>query len=442
MGDRVLRTVLPPGREDYEFARDSGLLQTLSARGQLVRAEEVALDSLPAEASRACYVLAHPRLEVPSYPYEWSFSGLKDAALLQLDIHLEALGAGLTLSDSSAYNVMFDGPSPIFIDYLSFRRYREGEFWSGHRQFCEQFLNPLLLTAFTGVPHQDWYRGALEGIPANLLARVLPLRRYASWRVFTHVLLQASMQKPSATVHAVRVSQMKLPLDGFRRMLESLRAWVASLEPSRHRPSLWAEYASSNSYTSTEAELKRGLVQQFASSVRPRLLLDLGCNTGEYSKAALTAGAVTAIGWESDHGALDASHARAKAEGFRLLPLYADPMNPSPSQGWDLRERGSLPDRIAADAVFALAFIHHLAIARNVPLEAVVAWVMERSPQGILEFVPKADPMVQRLLQLRADIFPDYSEEAFLAHVASRGEVVRSVRLPRSGRLLVWYRRR
>jgi ribosomal protein L11 methylase PrmA len=330
----------------------------------------------------------------------------------------------------------------VFIDYLSFRRYREGEFWAGHRQFCEQYLNPLLLTAFNGVPFQPWYRGAMEGIPPNHLARVLPWRKRWSWRVFTHVVLQASLQKPSTTDEAAAATRRKLPLAGLRHILASLRGWVQTLEPSERRPSVWTGYASDNSYSATEAELKRGFVERFAGQVRPALLLDIGCNTGEYSKAALAAGAAAAIGWESDPGALDGAYLRAKAEGLRFLPLCADAVNPSPGQGWAGQERPALPERVQADAVLGLALIHHMAIARNVPLDAVLDWLIDRAPHGIIEFVPKTDPMVRHLLKLREDIFADYSEEAFLHRIRERGEIVESLRLPTSHRLLVWYRRR
>lgn len=442
MGDRVLRTVLPPGRADYEFVRNSGLPKRLVERGWLIEGREVPVDAIPDAGTAPSYVIEHPRLAVVSYPYEWSFPALRDAALLQLDLHLEALNAGVTLSDASAYNVMFDGPKPVFIDYLSFRKYRDGEFWAGHRQFCEQYLNPLLLTACNGVPFQPWYRGALEGLSPEVLARVLPFRKRWSWRVFTHVMLQASMQKSGTADEAAKISRIKLPLTSLRGMLSSLRGWVAGLEPSTTRPSVWTGYASDNSYTASEAELKRAFVQRFASQVRPKLLLDIGCNTGDYSQAALSAGAESAIGWESDPGALDGAYLRARSEGLRLLPLCADAVNPSPGQGWAGRERAPLVDRVRADAVLGLALIHHMTIARNVPLDAVIEWLMARAPQGIIEFVPKSDPMVRHLLKLREDIFADYSEEAFVACIGLRGEIVESQRLPSSNRLLVWYRRR
>jgi len=433
--------VLPHGREDYEFVRDTGLLQELQDRGDLIRAEPVDRDILAAEAPDACYVLAHPRLGVVSFPYEWSFPALKDAALLQLNVHLAALERGVTLSDASAYNIQFEGPRAVFIDYLSFGRYREGEFWNGHRQFCEQFLNPLLLTSLTGVPFQAWYRGNLHGISPVELAPLLPMRRRLSWRVFMHVVLQSRLQTPKVADEATRVSRMKLPLEGYKRMLTSLRDWISGLTPSRHRTTQWEGYATDNTYSEGDARRKQAFVAEFVAGVQPRLLLDLGCNTGEYSAVAVRAGARSVVGLEADHGALDAAYHRARAGGLPVLPLYCDALNPSPSQGWAGRERPGLTERLHADAVLALALIHHMAIAHNVPLGQVVDWIIDFASAGVIEFVPKSDPMAQRLLQLRRDIFADYVEDAFLAHVKRRAEVVATLRLEQSDRLLVWYRR-
>jgi hypothetical protein len=186
---RVVRTVTAHAAAEYEFARDAGLLRTLAEHGRLIASCEVDPALLGSAAAGARHVLEHPRLAFISFPYEWSFPLLKRAALAHLDLHLDLLERDLTLSDASAYNVQFQGVRPIFIDVLSIRRYRAGEYWVGHRQFCEQFLNPLLLRALLGVAHNAWYRGSLEGIPTRDLARLLPLGKRLSWNVLSQVVL-------------------------------------------------------------------------------------------------------------------------------------------------------------------------------------------------------------------------------------------------------------
>jgi ribosomal protein L11 methylase PrmA len=443
LGDRVLRTVMPRAAADFEFVRSTGVLERLIAEGAAIAEQSVDPSALPAGFEAARYIVQHPKLPFVSYPYEWCFTGLKRAALLHLDIHIRCLEQDVTLSDASAYNIQFLGPKPIFIDSLSFRRYHEGEFWIGHRQFCEQFLNPLLLRALFGVPHNAWYRGGLEGIPSAELSRLLPLRRKLSWNVLSNVVMPASFQRAATGGADADIPKTsRLPRATMQRMLERLRTWIAALEPADRGKTVWSDYADHTSYDADDIERKRMVIAEFTASVRPRLLWDIGCNTGDYAKVALQAGAAYAVGFDFDQGALDTAFARAVSERLSFLPLYLDLANPTPSQGWAERERRGLADRASADAILGLALVHHLAIGRNIPLEEVVDWLVGLAPNGIIEFVPKSDPMVQRLLRLREDIFDDYAEEVFAKHLQAKAEIVRAVKVSASDRRLFWFARR
>ncbi len=441
---RIFRTVSRVAAEDFEFVRRTPFYEAAVSSGRLVDAR--LLDAADAReiSPDAVHVVEHPRLPFISYPYEWPFPALKAAALLHLDLHLDALASGVTLSDASAYNVQFAGARPVFIDTLSLRQYRPGELWAGHRQFCEQFLNPLLLRAFLGVPHNAWYRGAQEGILTADLRRLLPLRRKLSRRVGTHVVLQDVLQGSVGKrrdVSASTVRQAGLPLAGLRNMLSGLRDWIGGLRPADKSATTWRDYARSHSYTSEEAAGKRSAIQSFVRTRGAERVWDIGCNTGDYSVSALEAGARHVIGFDFDQGALELAFERAAEGGLDMLPLFLDAANPSPSQGWAQGERPGLQQRAGADAVVAVAFVHHLAIARNVPLAAVVGWLVGLAPRGVIEFVPKADPMVQELLRFRPDIFPDYHEEAFLAHVGAVARVEGTTRTSSAGRLLVEFTR-
>lgn len=263
-GGRVFRTVMPCAAEDFDFVRSTGLIEKLVSEGRLIPETHAGDHILGDAAAGARYVLEHPALPFISYPYEWPFAALKAAALLHLDVHLTALEHGVNLSDATAYNVQFRGAEPVFIDSLSFRRYRDGEFWLGHRQFCEQFLNPLLLRALAGVAHNGWYRGEMEGISAQALSRVLPLRRKLSPRVLTHVVLQARLQSAKGNQDRAKrvVSQRRLPLAGFKQILKGLRKWIARLEPHGGEKSVWLDYVEDNSYTSQESQKKREFVHK------------------------------------------------------------------------------------------------------------------------------------------------------------------------------------
>ncbi|MCC6948214.1 MAG: class I SAM-dependent methyltransferase [Bradyrhizobiaceae bacterium] len=387
--------------------------------------------------------MEHPRIPFISYPYEWSFAVHRAAALLHLDLHLEALNSGFTLSDASAYNVQFRGTRPVFIDHLSLRPYREGELWTGHRQFCMQFLNPLILWSRMRVQPNHWFRGSLEGIAPEELALLLPLRERLSWTIFTHVVAQASLQRRQIAAGKEKESlkRAQLSKNALLGMLSGLRRYISRMR-SADEQTVWADYAAKTSYSAEEAATKRDFVEKVVRAVKPALLFDLGCNTGDYSDVALKAGAGYVVGFDFDHATLDRAFERFDNDLRPFLPLWMDAANPSPSQGWAQAERRGLQQRASADALVALAFVHHLAIGRNVPLQSVVEWIMGLAPTGVIEFPSKTDSMVQRLLAHREDIFADYCEEAFLGAVMKRGRVVETRRVSDNGRLLVWYDRR
>jgi ribosomal protein L11 methylase PrmA len=438
----VLRTVMPSAAKDFEFVEASGLIPSLVERGMLIPQSHLSLELLGAAVGDAAYLLEHPKLDFISHPYEWPFRGLQAAALLQLDLYLEALKRDVTLSDATAYNIQFEGVRPVFIDRLSFRRYEDGQFWLGHRQFCEQFLNPLLLRALFGIPHNAWYRGSPEGIGAAELSALLPLRKKFSWRVLTNVVMQGSLQKTrSSDAHQAVAGKLKFPKPAFERLLKGLRTWIASLQPADRQPTTWQEYARHNSYRDTEAQAKRKFVARFVSENKPRTVWDIGCNTGDYSAAALEAGARSVIGFDFDQGALDLAFDRAKSENLAFTPLFLDVTNPAPDQGWGQAERRGLRARAKADAVLALALIHHVAISKNVPLGDVVSWLTDMAPRGVIEFVPKTDPMVVELLRLREDIFPNYNEEHFVKCLEERARIVTSEVVSASGRKLFAFER-
>ena len=233
----------------------------------------------------------------------------------------------------------------------------------------------------------------------------------------------------------------KLSKHAFQRILSGLRKWISRLEPRDRDKTVWTDYSDEHSYAPEDVQKKQAFIAEFVRATRPELIWDIGCNTGDYSLTALAAGARFAVGFDSDQSALDKGFARAQREGHKFLPLFLDAANPPPSQGWGEAERMGLRRRAEADALLALALVHHLAVARNVPLDRLVGWLVDLAPSGIVEFVPKSDPMVQELLRLREDIFDDYTPESFERVLRSHAEVVKSVPVSSSGRRLFWFRR-
>lgn len=443
-GSRVLRALRGQGVERLGGFLGSELARSLVAAGCLVGTRDVSgeLDRLGAAGFEA--LLEHEPVAFVSYPYEWTFELLQAAALLHLDIQLEALAHGFALADASAYNIQFRGPCPVFVDVLSFRRYVDGELWAAQRQFCEQFLNPLLLDAARGVPHNAWFRGALEGIDMDSIAALLPARYWLSPRALIHVLLPALNQRRVARQgerRAVeRIRAARLPRGRFRALLVQLRDWIAALRPRRAR-SAWADYERTRTYDPAELAAKRRFVAEFAAATRPARLWDFGCNDGEFLEVALAHGAASAVGFDADHGALALAYRRARDRKLDLLPLYLDAANPSPGQGWQGQERDPIEARGKPDAITALALQHHLALGRNIPLPEVVRHLTGFAPRGVIEFVHKSDPTAQRMIALKGDLFPDYHEDAFRAVLQAEARIVRREVICAAGRTLYWFER-
>jgi ribosomal protein L11 methylase PrmA len=427
--------------DSFSQASQSGVLRRLVEQGKLVDFADVTEKAPALGLEQARVLLSHPRIPFISYPYEWSFSLHKAAALFHLDLQLDLLAEGFTLSDATAYNVQFDGTRPVFIDHLSVRPYVDGEIWAGHRQFCMQFLNPLLMWSLLDVPPNHWFRGSLEGIAPEELARILPLRKRLSWTVLTHVVAQAAIQNRSvkATTGSAQYRDARLPRTGFEGILRGLRSTIAKLEVPSHR-TVWGEYAGNTSYGAPEAQEKHRFVKEMVAATKPDLLYDLGCNSGDYSKSALEAGARKVIGFDFDHGALEIAYRRAREDNLDLLPVWLDAANPSPAQGWGQAERMGMSARAKPQALLALAFVHHIAIGRNVPLEMATDWLVSLAPAGVIEFPHKEDPMVQVLLSQRPDIFPEYDNAAFAKILSARARIVKAADVLPT-RTLYWFER-
>lgn len=438
---KVYRSILPAGVANFRAACDSGFLQAATADGRLIEGREVDRSVLAVEEPAAEHVIEHPRLPFISYPYCWSFYGLRAAALLTLDLHIDALDHGLTLSDASAYNVQFNGPRPIFIDYLSLIRYEEGQVWLGYRQFCEQFLNALLLTAKTGVSFQPWYRGTLEGIPTGDLAALLPFRSKLHPLVALHTVLQGRLQRSVSAQQTSKAQTIRLSRAALKNNLRSMRGFVAGLRPPVAHNTPWQEYERNAQYSTEEREQKARFVSRIVAATGARTVWDLGCNSGAYSEISLQSGAELAIGFEPDPGALNAAFRRAESRQLNFLPLSVDLTNPSPSSGWMQRERQGIQQRANADLVLCLALLHHLVIGRNLPLAEVLAWLVSLAPNGVVEFVPKADPMAQQLLTWKPAIAPDYELDTLRTMLGALARITREEVVTASGRTLFAYSR-
>jgi ribosomal protein L11 methylase PrmA len=438
---RPYRQIQEGFASDWDAFAGSALERRLIDSGRLLPYESVSLDL--AELPGAHAVIAPEPIEFVSYPYEWTFGELKDAALLTLDAQLDALADGWTLRDASAFNVQFRAGRPILIDSLSFEAHEDGTPWVAYRQFCEHFLAPLALMAKRDVRLAGLLRTDIDGVPLDLAAQLLPWRTRLNFGLLSHVHLHARSQ----VRHAGNEDEGKaarsatIPRSRLVALIGNLRSTVKGLDWTPEGTE-WADYADHTSYADAATADKARLVASFVGQVPGPRAWDLGANTGRYSRIVADTGK-RVLAFDIDPAAAE-QHYRALRKDGRTdtLPLVLDLANPSPGLGWASRERRSLIERTDADVVMALALIHHLAISRNVPLPMVLGLFADLAPWSIVEFVPKEDPMVRHLLASRKDVFPDYHLDEFRQAAGDRFEIVAEEPIRDSPRVLFLLRRR
>jgi hypothetical protein len=393
----------------YDRLMASGLYAALKERGWIIRHREV--DRPAPEPETAHRVIEPDRVPFISYPYEWSFGQYRSAALLTLDIQKMALEHGMTLKDASAYNIQFLGSRPVLIDSLSFAIYEEGSPWVAYRQFCQHFLAPLALMSYRDVRLGQVMRTEIDGPALDLACALLPRRARLRFPLLAHLFLHARSQKSKARSQTPRTAYRVSPL-ALQGLIASLRKGVDRLR--RTLPDTeWGDYYAATNYTAASHEHKAELVSAYLDRIEPASVWDLGANTGRFSRIASGRGVPT-VAFDIDPTAVEKNYRKAAQDGDELLlPLRLDLANPSPALGWGHEERQSLLDRGPADAVMALALVHHLAIGNNVPLERVARFLSRLGHHLIVEFVPKKDSQVERLLATREDVFPDYHQDGF-----------------------------
>jgi ribosomal protein L11 methylase PrmA len=436
----IYRQVNHTFAEEFEACESAGLYGELSSADLLIGHERVALDFAVTPEAHA--VLRPARIDFISYPYEWSFGELKDAALLTLEVQKRALQRGFVLRDASAYNVQFRDGRPVFIDTLSFERRAEGQPWRAYKQFCEHFLVPLALMSHTDVRCQQLLRAHLDGIPLDLGSHLLPSRAWLMPSLLLHIHLHARAahryrEASVSTVAGTRTVSTRTLVG----LTDSLRGAIERLD-WRPTGTQWADYAHDHNYTEAALEAKRQLVRDFVAASRPRTVWDIGGNTGMFSRVA-RAVAPSVVCFDIDPAAVEINYRQVRSTAETgILPLLLDMMNPSPSLGWANEERQSLEARGPVDTVMALALVHHLAIANNVPLPRVAEAFARLGRTLVIEFVPKSDSQVVRLLRNRPDIFPDYSQKGFEQAFEESFVIEAREPIPGSERALYRMRRR
>jgi hypothetical protein len=437
-GNSLYRQINTVYKDNYDHFMNSGLYQTLVDDKLFIPHEET---DLFLNLTEDAYRIVKPEpIPFISYPYEWCFSQLRDAAMATLRIQEIALDFGMSLKDCSAYNIQFHHGKPVFIDTLSFEIYHEGQPWVAYRQFCQHFLAPLAIMSCRDIRLGHLFKDFIDGIPLDLASSLLPFRTRFRFSLLLHIHGHARSQKRFAG-EPRRETKRKMTRQALLGLIDTLRTAIKRLE-WRVKKSEWADYYREFNYTDDAIEHKKRTVKEFLSIAKPNVVWDVGSNTGVFSRIAAAEGVLT-ISMDQDPLCVEMNYKDCVARReTKILPLLLDLNNPSPNIGWQNQERKALFARGPADTVMALALLHHLAISNNVPLGTVAEMFGQTSSWLIIEFVPKQDSQVQRLLSTREDIFSDYTQENFESAFLEYFTIHKSEQVQNSDRILYLMKRK
>ena len=418
-------------KKQYEKFMNSELYQKLEEKNLIITHSEI--ENLDIDCDY--YKIIKPeKIPFISYPYEWSFSQLKDAALLTLRIQKAAMKYGMTLKDGSAFNIQFHNGHPIFIDTLSFEIYEEGQIWKPYKQFCQHFLAPLALISKKDVRLNLLSKTFIDGIPIDLAAKLLPKTTFGNFGLMAHIHAHAKSQKHYEDKDA-KIKQKTLSKRSFEGLIESLKSSIEKMTWNEDNTE-WGDYYSDTNYTEKSFEEKKQFISLAIDQVKPKLVWDMGANTGVFSRLASTKG-INTISYDIDPLAVEKNYLSSSQNSEQnILPLILDLTNPSSGIGWNHNERMSIIQRGPADMVFALALVHHLAISNNVPLNKIAEFFSQISKFLIIEFVPKSDSQVKRLLLTRDDIFENYDEKNFEIEFSKFFKIINSKKILDSERTI------
>lgn len=427
----LYRQVNSSYQKQFDTLIQSGLYEKLVQQGSLIPHTTLS-ENLTRTAE--WYITLQPEV-IPfvSYPYEWSFDQLKDAALLTLSLVKTSLKYGMILKDATPFNVQFRKGKPIFIDTLSWEIYDESQPWIAYRQFCENFLFPLYLEHYLQSDFIPLLRYYLNGIPVEITAKLLPWKSKWNLGVRLHVLLQQKIKRQT------RVTEKPNPpfnATKLQHLLQHLESIIQSLTSGYTAESTWSDYYDHSILGKEYLQAKEQIVKKFISDLPSTSALDLGANDGYFSK--LLANSFTrVIAADFDSHCINNLYNDLKKEkNTSIYPVVLDLSNPSGSIGFNNKERSRFFERSGTELVLALALVHHLAISKNIPLDKQAEFFASIAPELIIEFVPPEDEKVKEMLKGREPVFAAYTENSFENAFSAYFIIQKKENIPGTGRVL------
>jgi hypothetical protein len=428
-------------KSHYQQLMSSGLYESLTATGLMLTHESI--EKKRFHTSEDAYEIIEPKqLDLVTYPYEWSFSQLKDAALATISIQKIALKHNMILKDASCFNIQYFKGRPLLIDTLSFENYEVGKPWIAYRQFCQHFLAPLALMSYVDIRLNQLCANFIDGIPLDLTVKLLPFKARLNLSLFLHLFLHAKAQSKHQNNHSAHNKKATLSKIALLGLIDSLESSIKKLTWRPANTTWFDYYENNNNYGETGLFEKEEIIENFAKLLQPSTVWDLGANTGRFSRIFSKHNA-SVVSWDIDPACVELNYLKTKQDNeTKILPLFLDLTNPTSSRGWACNERSSFMERGPVDLILALGLVHHLAIGNNVPLSKIFSFFAAISSTIIIEFVPKEDSNAQKLLANRTDIFDLYHQEGFESAAQEEFDIIERIFVPGTQRIIYLLKKR
>ncbi len=427
--NKVMRHINPCYFDEYNYLMNSGLYQELVDNKLLVSHKEIdnKKDYIAIEVEKIPYI---------SYPYEWCFDELKDAALLTLKINKIAMKYGMILKDSSCYNVQFLNGKAIFIDTLSFMFYKDNTPWEAYGQFSRHFIAPLVLMKYVDIRMNGLLKEYIDGIPLDLCSNILGKK--GGFISYIHVKLQnKSIIKHNYDGHN-DIKRVEIKKQSILNMFDMIEKQIDKLKLKAYETE-WMNYYEVTNYEKEALLDKEKIIKDFCNEItinKNDIVFDLGANDGRFSKLVYDQVGGNVISFDIDSNSIEKNYNDIKDKNISILPLLMDINNPSSGIGFANRERNSFMDRGNASLTLVLAFLHHMVISNNLSFEMVGEFLSNITNYLIIEFVPKDDSQVEVLLKTRRDIFDYYDIDTFKKVFSKYFKIIEEKQIKNSKRTL------
>lgn len=355
--------------------------------------------------------LVSPRIGFVSHPSEWCDEQFYDAAQFTLTLAKCALQQGYELKDASAYNIIFEGCVPRFCDHLSFVPITSKQWWA-MGQFARHFIFPLLLARKLGWHAMRFHQVSVDGIDPAQASRLLGFKKFLTlaWP------MMVASPSPSQGTSGDQRQLSEDVASSHHQSLITYCGWCLN-NPRKDESSHWSGYVATRShYAAEESVLKREVVAEWIVSAAPSWVIDLGCNTGEFSSIAANAGA-SVVAIDSDHACITNVYRSAAQQGSKkIYPVIADVTDLHAAGGWLGTEKPDLINRLKScgEMVMCLGLLHHFIAGSSIPVAYVAQFLANLTAKFlIVEVISPSDPMVLSLMvsRRRTDSYPNSTDQ-------------------------------